>query len=79
MKSTVSADEFAVLLKGNDYEQRESLLYELYTLQMQNQRQGLVTAAVGIAVFDSRTDSCMQDVFERADRAMYLDKMNFHK
>ncbi len=70
----IGGDEFAVLLKGSDYEQREALMYELYTLQVQNRRRQLVTVAAGLSIFDSRTDMRMQDVFERADREMYQDK-----
>ncbi|MBR3629167.1 MAG: GGDEF domain-containing protein, partial [Oscillospiraceae bacterium] len=34
----IGGDEFAVLLVENDFEQREALMYELYTLQSRNRR-----------------------------------------
>ena len=33
------------------------------------------SAAIGMAVFDKDKDSSMNDVFKRADKLMYEDKM----
>ena len=34
-----------------------------------------VSAAIGIATYDKSQDKCTEDVFKRADAAMYQDKV----
>ena len=34
-----------------------------------------ISAAVGIAAYDSSADTCTEDVLKRADAAMYQDKV----
>ena len=44
---------------------------------LQNKKEGLVTVACGISDFDPEKDIRVQDVFERADAAMYENKKMF--
>ena len=38
-----------------------------------------ISFAVGSAVYDRKTDTCFQDVFERADKCMYNEKQKMHE
>ncbi|SFP44778.1 diguanylate cyclase (GGDEF) domain-containing protein [Butyrivibrio proteoclasticus] len=77
----IGGDEFVVLLENRDYENREKLLEELkvaFKLFMEdNSRQPWerYSAAIGMAIYDKNADSSMNDVFKRADKLMYEDKL----
>ena len=77
----IGGDEFVVLLENRDYENREKLLEELkiaFKLFMEDDSREpweKYSAAIGMAVFDKDKDSSMNDVFKRADKLMYEDKM----
>ncbi|MBQ6927486.1 MAG: diguanylate cyclase [Oscillospiraceae bacterium] len=70
-------DEFVALLEGEDLKSRERLMRELTTEIEKTLRVGepwqRLSIAKGLAVF-SPGDSSPDDVFNRADRAMYADK-----
>lgn len=74
-------DEFAVILKGHDLEQIDSLVRRFRDdLKAQRNREGAepwlkISAAIGYAVFDPAVDDDANRVFQRADKAMYEDKM----
>lgn len=70
----IGGDEFAVIMKGSDFEDREMLIEQLYEKMKANGSAGLVTAAAGISEYIKGKDLRMQDVFERADNAMYEQK-----
>ena len=70
----IGGDEFAVILKGSDYENRMDLLVEITRLQEENKKKGKVTIAFGMSDYDPEKDIRMQDVFERADKLMYERK-----
>ncbi len=70
----IGGDEFVVMLEGRDYENRIRLMQKLGRLVEENDRQQQVTLASGIADYSPETDICVQDVFERADSAMYRQK-----
>jgi GGDEF domain-containing protein len=70
----IGGDEFAVLLKGQDFDNRDSLMKKLWVMMIENKTSGLVTVAGGISRFKRGQDIRMQDVFERADQAMYVNK-----
>lgn len=70
----IGGDEFVVMLEGRDYENRIPLMQKLGRQVEENSRQQQVTVACGISVFDPAEDNCVQDVFERADCAMYKQK-----
>ena len=67
----IGGDEFAVLLKGSDYQEKDNLMEQLSAIMCDNAKKGLVTAAAGISEFIPGKDLRVQDVFERADKAMY--------
>jgi diguanylate cyclase (GGDEF)-like protein len=73
----IGGDEFAVLLKGHDYDCRLELLDTLRGNMLRNKHEGKVTVAFGISDFDRSVDMRVQDVFERADAAMYKYKKSF--
>lgn len=76
----VGGDEFVVVLEHGDLTSREELLAKLKgemrrcaeneTLQPWEKP----SAAVGIALYDAALDHSADDVFKRADTAMYADK-----
>lgn len=76
----IGGDEFAVILKNNDYLNIASLTQEFNqklekfaeddTLQPWEK----ISAAFGYALFDSTADQCAEDVFKRADHNMYQRK-----
>jgi len=70
----IGGDEFAVIMKGSDFEEREMLIEQLYEKMKANGSAGLVTAAAGKSEYVKGKDLRMQDVFERADNAMYEQK-----
>lgn len=73
----IGGDEFAVLLEGQDLENSAALMAALAETVEANRQQQLVTVAGGISYFQSGKDGRTQDVFERADRAMYHCKREF--
>lgn len=76
----VGGDEFVVILEKSDFEQRDALLAQLDSeLKARAADASLepwerVSAAVGAAVFDGARDKNADDVFKRADQAMYANK-----
>ncbi len=70
----IGGDEFVALLKGQDFGQRDQLMEQFAEIMDENKEKGFVTVAAGISVFDSDKDNRLQDVFERADQAMYINK-----
>lgn len=75
----IGGDEFAVLLKGQDHDARDALISALRAEIAAHREQGLVTVACGISDFDIQRDSCVRDVFMRADEAMYECKKRFKR
>lgn len=71
----VGGDEFCVILKDEDYEDREVLIKRLRTLSEENMRldQGPVVAA-GLAEYSKEEGETAEDLFRRADDLMYQDK-----
>lgn len=70
----IGGDEFAVILRGQDYENRASLMETLHITLCEHKHDGIPVLASGISVFDPDNDMRVQDVFERADTLMYADK-----
>ncbi len=70
----IGGDEFVVLLKGQDFETRDHLMEQFSEIMDDNKVKGFVTVASGISLFDRTKDNRLQDVFERADKAMYTNK-----
>ncbi|MBR4799654.1 MAG: GGDEF domain-containing protein, partial [Clostridia bacterium] len=67
----VGGDEFVVLLEGEEYKKRKSLIADFELATEKNQRDGEVVIASGLAVFRPGNDNSFRRVFERADARMY--------
>ena len=70
----IGGDEFAVILQGRDYDNRDGLTKQFLETLDAHKNNGVRPCAFGISEFDSEKDMRVQDVFERADRLMYKDK-----
>lgn len=76
----VGGDEFVVVLENTDYRNVRELLrrfegqVEELATNYDRKPWERVSAAAGFAVFDPARDSCMEDVFKRADQEMYRRK-----
>ncbi len=75
----VGGDEFVVVLRGQDYEKRESLISNLLYEREKNRKLSRVTLAYGISDYDPEKDLRVADVYKRADEAMRLNKKQFKK
>ena len=73
----IGGDEFAAVLEGPDFEDREQLIEELNRVQEENKEQNKVTVAFGISDYVFGEDMRLQDVFERADNQMYENKKEY--
>ena len=73
----IGGDEFAVVLRGQDYEHRFEIMQGFRALVNENAKTNQVTVASGMSEFIRGDDLRVQDVFERADHAMYTDKKMF--
>jgi diguanylate cyclase (GGDEF)-like protein len=79
----IGGDEFVVVLQGIEYENRSNLLVEFDKQVKENKDKAVekyeaVSIARGMSVFDPQVDKNYQQVFERADAAMYQNKKIFH-
>jgi diguanylate cyclase (GGDEF)-like protein len=70
----IGGDEFAVILTGEDYENRQILSDSFKSIMQSNAQRDLATLAIGIAAYDRNMDTSVATVFERADNAMYENK-----
>lgn len=76
----IGGDEFVVLLEKVDYKDRDALFaqlrenFEKTTQDESREPWERYSAASGMAIYDSKTDKSMDDVFKRADDLMYHDK-----
>jgi diguanylate cyclase (GGDEF)-like protein len=75
----IGGDEFAVLLKGSDYENYRALLVSFddncsndYISVYENKLP--ISIARGVSIYDPEIDVVYEDVFAKADHAMYLNK-----
>ena len=71
----VGGDEFVVLLRGHDYDERERLMEATNAQIEQNLAEGKVVVSLGLSVYDRETDQSFHEVFKRADDLMYERKM----
>lgn len=73
----IGGDEFVVILKGQDYDNVESLVARFkktvteYSEDAPAEPWERISAAIGYALFDAQIDSSVDNVFKRADNAMY--------
>ena len=76
----IGGDEFVVVLRNVDYKKVDVLIKEFnYKIDQLSKDEYLHTyerikAAIGYAKYDPKTDKSVQDVFNRADEAMYIRK-----
>ena len=75
----VGGDEFSVIMRNEDYENRETLVRKFETdreaLCAANRNQWeQVHVAMGLAVYDPERDKSVNDTVRRADRVMYKNK-----
>ncbi|MCR5045162.1 MAG: GGDEF domain-containing protein [Treponema sp.] len=80
----IGGDEFVVLLIGEDFENRKEKLSQAENLFERSFNDSKLepwlrySAAIGMAE-SSASDRTVEEVFKRADKAMYDEKMNFKK
>lgn len=67
-------DEFAVIMKGEDFDNRDRLMEELDRAVEAGREGGLAAFASGMSVFDFATDHDIKTVFDRANAAMLENK-----
>ena len=75
----IGGDEFAVILRNNDYDKIESLVAEFNEKLAAQDKEDLepwekVKGAIGYALYDPEHDQSVDDVFRRADQDMYQKK-----
>ena len=77
----VGGDEFVVVIEQSDLENRDALLARFQDEMKKRADSKLlepwekVSTAVGVAVYDPAVDKNGDDVFKRADKAMYANKL----
>ena len=72
-------DEFVVILRGQDYENRQLLIETLKKQSGEQKQEPYAQVACGAAVYDPENDRAAADVFNRADSAMYENKKKLKK
>ena len=70
----IGGDEFAIILENEDYENRKKLMIELADLQTIHRENGQITVAFGMVEYEKGKDLRVQDVYERATKAMTVNK-----
>jgi diguanylate cyclase (GGDEF)-like protein len=68
----MGGDEFVVICQGRDYENIDELVRKAESYTESEFAPGRSICACGMARFEA--DSCVNDVFERADHSMYVSK-----
>ena len=75
----IGGDEFAVILTGKDYENRDALAAQFKKkcadiAAFAKEPWERISVSLGLASFEPRIDKSFQDVFTHADHKMYADK-----
>lgn len=75
----IGGDEFVVILENEEYKNRNELMKSFQkNIEENNAAAGhpweKVSMAVGIAVYNPRADVSVENVYKRADKAMYKNK-----
>ena len=75
----IGGDEFAIIITGEDYKNREQIIRELHE-KVEKAHEGATSLvddtsiAIGVAVYDRKRDHDFISVFSRADAEMYDNK-----
>lgn len=77
----IGGDEFAVILQGSDYDRRAELFESLHKKideaeKIEEYSDGKASLAIGMSEYNPLTDMDVQNVQDRADAYMYIDKRN---
>lgn len=75
----IGGDEFAVILIGADYFDREKIISKFRKTIMRNKKNKKVVVSSGMADYIFGTDLSVGDVFDRADAKMYENKKKLKK
>ena len=70
----IGGDEFVVLLQGEDYRERNELLYSFNKKIEENLKTGDVVIACGMSELNPGKDAEFDAIFDRADQKMYERK-----
>ena len=75
----IGGDEFVVISENKDYDNivklEKDFITEIDNAIKEGPKEGILTsAAIGVAIFDPKSDNNVEDTFKRADRAMYARK-----
>ncbi|MBQ8995385.1 MAG: GGDEF domain-containing protein, partial [Oscillospiraceae bacterium] len=70
----IGGDEFVAIMMHSDYEKREELIRSMAEKNGENKDYGGVIIACGYSDWDPGHDERYEDVFERADASMYVNK-----
>lgn len=74
----IGGDEFVVILQDSDYEYYSERLKDLDSMieehNVSSRLEGKISVAYGVAVYSPMVDFIFNDVFKRADSAMYANK-----
>ena len=74
----IGGDEFVIILKGEDYQNRKTIMDELFRQSCENIGTNEAVIAAGFSDFDYKNDENVFDVFKRADLNMYEQKEHLH-
>ena len=77
----IGGDEFVAIIRGDEVNHVDERLAEFAARTKEEndaakQPQDKVQVAVGVSFFDPKTDTCIEDVFNRADERMYENKQS---
>ena len=76
----IGGDEFVAILETKDLDEYESLLEQFRNKTEQKRLEDypelVMSVACGAAVYDSDMDTCVADVFQKADYMMYQNKLS---
>ena len=70
----IGGDEFAIVLLGDAYNERDSLLQGFRDRILENMSKGEIVIASGMAEFIPGVDEGIESVFDKADAEMYINK-----
>lgn len=75
----IGGDEFAVVLEGADFQDRERILADFNRQVEANRDAGKVVVACGLSTYQPATDFEVHAIFERADALMYARKLELKR